>query len=188
MDRTNAERQRRYIARLKAQASVSNADAVAKLEARIRELEAELARRPPLAKKAQAAIKPAEPTRSGRFSEEGRLRAEIVALKSDITKLKMMLQEEPDAAKLRKKVIDQQTQMRGLRAVLKRTAEERDTYRKRTHPKFREASRMATRETYNVIIKALHSDRAKHVTATEIAEAAKRVTALRPLFDEGPQG
>jgi hypothetical protein len=48
MDRTNAERQRRYIARLKQQAAaqggVTNASAVAKLEARIRELEAELAR------------------------------------------------------------------------------------------------------------------------------------------------
>jgi len=39
MDRTNAQRQRRYIARLKARAASAQ-----KLEGRIRELEAELAR------------------------------------------------------------------------------------------------------------------------------------------------
>jgi len=36
------------------------------------------------------------------------LRGENAKLKSDIIKLKAMLQEEPDAAKLRKKVVDQQ--------------------------------------------------------------------------------
>jgi hypothetical protein len=48
MDRTNAERQRRFIARLKAKAAAAEAQSAgvtnAKLEARIRELEAELAR------------------------------------------------------------------------------------------------------------------------------------------------
>src|SRR5262245_41627533 len=36
------------------------------------------------------------------FSEVGKLRAENAKLKSDIIKLKIMLQEEPDVAKLRK--------------------------------------------------------------------------------------
>src|SRR5262245_118413 len=87
---TPAEKQRRYRERkFGNKPSVTKSAAVAKLEARIRELEVELARR-----KAQerSAIKPAG-TRSSRevFSEEGRLRAEIGKLKSDITKLKMML-------------------------------------------------------------------------------------------------
>jgi hypothetical protein len=67
---------------------------------------------------------------------------------------------------------------------MKRLAKERDTYRTRTLPKFREASRMAIRETYPVIIKALHSDRAKHTTAAELAEAERLFIALKPLFDE----
>jgi len=49
------------------------------------------------------------------FSEVGKLCAEIVKLKSDIIKLNAMLQEEPDAAKLRKKVVDQQVEMTSMR-------------------------------------------------------------------------
>jgi hypothetical protein len=158
--------------------------AIAKLKARVRELEAELARR-----KAQerAAIKPAGPARSGRefFSEESRLRREIAGLKSDIAKLKMALQEEPDTAKLRKKVIEQRTEMALLRQALRRTAKERDEYRGRTEKRFREASHHATRKNYGIIVKALHSDRAKHTSAAELAEAERIIIALRPLFDEG---
>jgi hypothetical protein len=119
------------------------------------------------------------------FSEVGKLRAEIVKLKFDIIKRKAMLQEEPDAAKLRKKVVDQQVEMTSMRAAMKRIAKERDKYRAYAKPKYREARGQLTRENYNVIIKALHADRLRHCTPTELATAHRLVTALRPLFDEG---
>src|SRR6516165_3303653 len=56
------------------------------------------------------------------LTEIGRLRAEISRLKSDIAKLKMALQEDPDAAKLRKKVVDQQVEMASMRQVMKKIA------------------------------------------------------------------
>src|SRR5262249_10509529 len=109
----------------------------------------------------------------------------IGKLKSDIIKLKMMLQEEPDAAKLRKKVVEQQVEKASLLRELKRVAKERDQYLTRTRLKYREARHLLTRQSYNVIIKALHPDRAQHVTAAEKAAAERVVTGLRPLFDEG---
>jgi hypothetical protein len=92
-----------------------------------------------------------------------------------------MLAEEPDAAKLRKQVIE----MASMRQTMKKIAKERDQYRARTKPKYREAQRLATRKNHNVIIKALHVDRDKSHTAEEIAEARRVAIALRSLFDEG---
>src|SRR6516165_4791452 len=113
-------------------------------------------------------------TRSRReeHGEVGRLRAEVVKLKSDIIKLKAMLQEEPDAAKLRKKVVDQQVEMASMRRAMKQIAKERDEYQSRV-------------KTYGDIIKALHSDRSKQVDASELAAAERLFIALRPLFGEG---
>jgi hypothetical protein len=122
------------------------------------------------------------------FSEVGKLQAEIGKLKSDIFKLKAMLQEEPDAAKLRKKVIDQQVENANLRRVLKQTAKERDklqAYQVGTRPKkYREAKHLLTRQNHGILAKALHSDRMKQCTADELKEAARLAVALRPLFDE----
>jgi hypothetical protein len=122
------------------------------------------------------------------FTEIGRLRAENGRLKSDITKLRMMLQEEPDATKLRKKVIDQQVQMASLRRELRMVVKERNEYQVRVKAykqlKHQEARRLLTRQTYGDIIKALHPDRTKHVTAAELATAGILITALRPLFIE----
>ena len=92
-----------------------------------------------------------------------------------------MLAEEPDAAKLRKQVIE----MASMRQTMKKIAKERDQYRARTKSKYREAQRLATRKNHNVIIKALHVDRDKSHTAEEIAEARRVAIALRSLFDEG---
>src|SRR5215472_2743128 len=126
-------------------------------------------------------------TRSRReeFGEVGKLRGENAKLKSDIIKLKAMLQEEPDAAKLRKKVVDQQVEMASMRRVMKGIAKERDALRRFKRPKVRAAQALLTRQNHNVIIKALHVDRDKFVTAEEIAEARRVAIALRPLFDEG---
>src|SRR5262249_31863447 len=181
---TPAEKQRRYRERkFGNKPRVTKSDAVAALEKRIRELEAELARQ-----KAQdrAAIKPTGSARSGRefFNEQNRLRREIVGLKSDIAKLKMALAEEPDVAKLRKKVVDQRVEMAGLRQEIRRLVKERDKAQWQTNKRFREAAHLAIRKNYNVIIKALHPDRAKQATATELAEAQRLFIALRPLFDE----
>jgi len=49
----------------------------------------------------------------------------------------MMLQEEPDAAKLRKKFVDQQVEMANLRQVMKKIAKERDQYKARVKPNYR---------------------------------------------------
>jgi hypothetical protein len=95
-----------------------------------------------------------------------------------------MLQEEPDAAKLRKKVVDQQTEMAGLRRAFKRTAKERDKYQKRKRLKYQEAERLLIPRNHSVLIKALHSDRMKQCTAAELATAERLAIALRPLFDE----
>jgi hypothetical protein len=118
------------------------------------------------------------------FGEVAKLRAEIGKLKFDIIKLKAALQEEPDAAKLRKKVVEQQEVMTSMRQAMKRVAKERDQYRVRIQPKFREATRLLTRQNYGIIIKALHSDRTKQVGPPELAEAERVAIALRPLFDE----
>jgi chromosome segregation ATPase len=126
-----------------------------------------------------------ERSRPVEFTEVGRLRAEIDKLKSDIFKLKAALQEEPDAAKLRKKVVDQRIEMAALRQNLRKVVKERDKYAEMTKKRFREGSAHATRKTYGIIVKALHSDRAKHTTAAELAEAERLFVALRPLFDEG---
>jgi hypothetical protein len=100
----------------------------------------------------------------------------------------MMLQEGADAAKLRKKVIDQQVQVASMRRVMKEIAKERDQYQIQVkayrQPKHQEARRLLTRKTYGDIIKALHPDRTKHVTAAELATAGRLITALRPLFDK----
>ena len=130
-------------------------------------------------------------TRSRReeHGEVGRLRAEVVKLKSDIIKLKAMLQEEPDAAKLRKKVVDQQVEMASMRRAMKQIAKQRDEYQSRvkayTQLKHREARGLLTRKTYGDIIKALHSDRSKQVDSSELAAAERLFIALRPLFGEG---
>jgi hypothetical protein len=122
------------------------------------------------------------------FGEIGKLRAEIGRLRSDILKLKMALQEEPNVARLRKKVVDQQVEMTSMRSVMKGIAKERDklqvhvkAYRQ---PKHQEAHRLLTGPNYRILIKALHSDRSKHCTAAELATAERVATALRPLFIE----
>jgi hypothetical protein len=191
---SGAERQRRYMAKLLAgKPSVTKSAQpdgikdreIATLKARIAELERRGGTSHQL-------------TRSHRrqageidFSEVGKLQAEIRKLKSDIFKLKATLQEEPDAAKLRKKVVDQQTEMAGLRRVLKQTAKERDQYKVRVahmQPrKYGEARGLLTRQNYGILIKALHSDRMKQCSAADLAAAERLAAALRPLFDEYDQ-
>src|SRR5262245_31592040 len=117
---TPAEKQRRYRERKfgnKPRVTKSPA-AVAALEARIRELEAELARRgrSQLTRSRQERDTP----------ELMRLRGENAKLKSNIVKLKAMLAEEPDAAKLSKKVVEQRVEMASLRQNIKILVKERD--------------------------------------------------------------
>src|SRR5262249_39832905 len=180
---TGAERVRRF--RIKhgtdkpAAAKSGAAAEIAALKQRIAELEGR--------GRSQGQLKVTH-SRRQEFGEIGKLRAEIGKLKSDIIKLKMMLQEEPNAAKLRKKIVDQQVEMASMRQAMRRVAKERDKYQARVQayakPKHREARRLLTRENYNAIIKVMHSDRAKHVTPAELAEAERVAVALRPLFDE----
>src|SRR5262249_37335124 len=113
-------------------------------------------------------------TRSRReeFGEVGKFGGENAKRKSRIIKLKGM-QEEADAAKLRKQVIDQRVEMASMRQIMKKIAKERDKYQVRTKLKYREARRLLIRQNHNVIIKALHVDRDKSLTAEEIAEARR---------------
>jgi hypothetical protein len=183
---SGAQRQQRYMARLlagkpsvtkPAKADAAKDREIARLTARIAELERRGAG-PQL-------------TRSHRreagevFGEVGKLRAENTKLKSENFKQKAMLQEDPDAAKLRKKVVDQQVEMASLRQAMKRIAKERDKLQVRVGSrKFREAQRLATRQNHNILINALHFDRRKQLTPDELAEAERLAVALRPLFDE----
>jgi hypothetical protein len=97
----------------------------------------------------------------------------------------MALQEESDTAKLRKKAVDQQVEMANLRQTLRKVAKERDQYKARVKPNYREAQRLLTRKNHAIIIKALHTDRIWRVDPTELAKAERVAIALRPLFDEG---
>jgi len=118
------------------------------------------------------------------FGEVYKLRAEIGKLKNDILKLKAALQEEPDAAKLRQKVVDQQAEMASMRRAMKRIAEERDKRERHTTPEYREAQRSLTAQNYRVLIKALHFDRRKQISSIELAEAERIAISLRAVFIE----
>jgi hypothetical protein len=106
-------------------------------------------------------------SRRGEFGEVGKLRAENAKLKSDNVKLKAMLQEEPDAAKLRKKIVELQAEMASMRRAMKEIAKERDRYQTR--------------------VKAYQQT--KHIEArrapAERAEAERAFLQAKPLFNEG---
>jgi hypothetical protein len=141
-------------------------------------------------RKAEAAVEgegEAQPlirTRHQEFGESANLRAEIGNLKSDLAKRAAMLALEPDAAKLRKEVVDQQVEMASLRRTLKEVTKERDRYRIRVTRKFREVQRLLTSKNHNLLAKFFHPDSSQHVTADDRADAARLVIALRPLFIE----
>jgi predicted RNase H-like nuclease (RuvC/YqgF family) len=118
------------------------------------------------------------------FSEVGKLRGEIAKLRSDIFKLKAALAEEPDASKLRKKVIDQRVEMMGLRTELKRLAKERDKLQHMVPEvrKLRSVARFDQRKAFTVIAKALHEDRLQTCSKAELNEANKYFLELKPLF------
>jgi len=193
---TSTERSRRYRAGLATKpATKPSPTSDSAKDARIRKLEAELEQaRKSIADLERRGAGESQLTRSTRggvrqeFGKLGRLRAEINRLKSDIFKLKAMLQEEPDATKLRKKVVDQRVEMASMRQVMKKIAKERDEYQSRVKSYKRlghtEIARLLTRQNYNLIIKALHSDRMKQCTAAELATAERLVITLRPLFIE----
>jgi hypothetical protein len=157
--------------------------------ARIRELEAELARERARRSETIGRARPSgritrTASRRQEFGEIGKLRAENGKLKSDIIKLKAALAEEPDAAKLRKKVIDQQVEMAAMRRELRMVVKERDGYKRYALPNYRAARRLLTRATFNAIIPALHWDRRKQLAPNELAEAERQFIALKPLFIE----
>jgi len=182
---SGAERMRRHRARQVVTKPITKSTAaVAKLEARVVELEEELARERARRGETKTGIARTAGRRQEFGTEIGRLRAEIGKLKSDITKLKAMLAEEPDAARLRKKVVDQQVEVTSMRRVMKKIAKERDEYRARVEPKYREATGLATRATFNAIIKALHFDRRQQIKPNELAEAERLFITLKPLFVE----
>jgi hypothetical protein len=153
---------------------------IAELKARIRELEGE--------RRGQGEGQLTR-SRRGEFGEVGKLWAENAKLKSDIFKLKAMLQEEPDAAKLRKKIVDQQVEMASMRRAMKEIAKECDQYKVRVkayqQTKYKEARRALTRQNGNLIAKVLHSDRQQMVTPAERAEAERAFLQAKPLFNEG---
>jgi hypothetical protein len=197
VDRT--KRQRRYIARLKAQAQAGVTNAAAsharaelarKLAAAKAELAAAKARIAEL-EAGNAALKATQrpaaggqdaPTRTGRRPLERP--SELDKLKAENARLRALLNEDPDAAKLRKKVVELQAQARHMRGEMRFLAKERDKLRHYALPVSREARRLLTRQTHNVIVKALHTDRLRHVEPRELAEAERLVIALKPLFIE----
>jgi hypothetical protein len=154
-------------------------DEIARLKARIAELEA---------KRVGGVVRSGRAHAETTFSETGRLRAEIAKLKSDNIKFKAMLAEEPDAAKLRKKVIDQKAEMASLHQENRRLAKERDKHRSDAQryklPAHKDARSLLVRKTFNAIVKALHPDRRKLTTDEEMAEAERQFIALKPLFGE----
>jgi hypothetical protein len=200
MGLSGAERQARYMARLRGQskaADPTDGKVRAKLEARIAELEAELARERARHQREVEQLKAALAARSsgltkarvqgrpgglGDLSEVGTLQRRIKQLKLEIAGLKAALAEEPDTAKLRLKVVDQAAQIRVLQQLLRKVAKERDQYQIR----WKSGARyLLTAENFRVIVKAVHPDRAKNASPGELAAAERIVIALRPLFIEG---
>jgi hypothetical protein len=162
---------------------------VARLKARIAELERQVLERSesqPLTRSSTRSQHGSSLPPHLDISETGRLRAQIGRLNSELIKLRAALQEEPDTAKLRKQVVEQKQAMASLRQALRRVAKERDEYQAhvaRMRPKtYREAKGLLKRQNYNIIVKALHSDRAKHVKPEELAEAERLFIDLKPLF------
>ena len=155
MDNTNAERQRRYIARLKAAARgkaspVSNA----KLEARIRELEAELAER-----KGHTAAK--APVSNGQARTEPqtdprevrRLRAEVGRLRELLAKAEAKAATVPPAE--RDRVIEGlRTRNRNLMAENSYVRQHYEQKEKQLKTRFR-----ISEEAYNAALKCAHPDR-----------------------------
>jgi hypothetical protein len=120
------------------------------------------------------------------LSEEATLRRNVAILKSDVLRLKEALQEEPDLAKLRQKVVDQRLEIAQLKRDIKRLAKERDKLQIRATRRRREAEaeKMLTAASFRLLVKVVHSDRAAHSTAAELAAAERIVIAMRPLFIE----
>src|SRR5215469_7240990 len=130
---SGAERQRRYFDRIRGTGTDPSHPSLLEAEERIRKLEAECAKLKRELKRhldeqrggSQGQLK-VRPRQEFEFGEVAKLRAEIGKLKNDIRKLKAMLQEEPAAAKLRKKVVDQQVELAAMRRTMKEIAKERD--------------------------------------------------------------
>jgi hypothetical protein len=164
---TSTERSRLRRARLRA----------AGKPARVIEHERELAKARPVTKLA----------RTTRSASDRRSAAEIVKLKSDIFKLKAMLQEEPDAAKLRKQVVDQKVEMAAMRKAMKEIAKQRDKWRSYglvIGKIGEEGTRLLSRDTFATIAKGLHPDRLQTCSKVELDRAARLFLRLRPLFVE----
>jgi hypothetical protein len=174
---SSAERQRRFLDRIRGTGTAQpHQSELAELKAENAKLKATLKRLLEGAEErggSQGQLKVRAASRQ-EFGEVGKLRGENAKLKSDVFKLKAMLQEEPDVAKLRKKVVDQQTEMALLRRINKEIAKERDALQRRVTPEYRKAKRFLTAPNYRVIIKALHSDRRHQVSSAELAEADSR--------------
>jgi hypothetical protein len=183
---TSAERQRRFLDKIRgtgtAPASPSELEAeCTKLKAECAKLKSENANLRQCGENQDAPLK-VRPQQE--FGEVAQLRAEIGKLKSNIRDLKAMLQEEPDAAKLRKKIVDQKVELAGMRQVMKQIAKERDANERRVNPEYRKARQLLTGSNYRVIIRALHSDRNQYVSTAELAKAERLAVGLRPLFIE----
>jgi hypothetical protein len=192
---SSAERQRRFLDKIRGTGTAASSSP---LEAKCAKLKAECARLKSenatlkrgldgqrSGSQGQLKVRPGQEFGEfGDVSEMGRLRAEIKGLKSDNYKLKAMLQEEPDALRLRKKLVELEADMATMRRAMKKIARERDVNQDRVKPEYREARQLLTAPNYRVLIKALHSDRSQHVSSAELAEAERLAVLLRPLFIE----
>jgi hypothetical protein len=163
----------------------ASTDKRAKLEARIAELESALAERDRRAK-APGLTKAAG--RSAEFTEN-KQQANDRHLEAELRRHKAALQEEPDAAKLRLKVVDQQTELVAMRRALKQMGKERDQalkqlarYQGRRGRALQDAEQLLTAKRFRVVVMALHSDRAEKVTAAELAEAERTFIATKAAW------
>src|SRR5262249_7062141 len=153
MGLSNAQRQRRYIENLKAQAKGGGTAA-----AEIAALKDEIAR---LKAQARAAPRRDGGAVAGGHALASRGDARQQRSQEEIARLKAMLQEDADATALRRKVVELQAQLADARRRMKKIAKERDELQSRAKTaKVRgEASRLLTRKNYNLVVMALHPDR-----------------------------
>lgn len=130
--------------------------------------------------KQRAPVTKQTPARTGRLLQRP---SELDVLKAENVRLRALLREDPDAAKLRKKVVELQAETHSMRVAMKQIAKDRDRYRS-VHLWLRRVDkRHLDRAAFLVLAKATHDDRLEKCTKAELAEASRIVLELRPLFE-----
>jgi hypothetical protein len=183
MGLSNAERQARWRERQKAAAQGTEA-----LKAEIKTLRAEIAALK-RAKTAPADLPEAYtdpesgPTRRMPKKLPSREEARLGRLQADVTRLRAMLAEDKDVAKLRARIVEQNTELHNQRIRIRRLTKERDQYEKAEYAfrKLRGRTELTPKQHANLLM-CLHPDQRGNRSKDDLLTAYEIVATLKPLF------